>query len=83
MKKLFWHYVVLIVAAALIVSTYFLFNYSAWLLAGLILAWALLYIPFFNGRRLYLKGLIPKQKFIYGYIDEEFWQFWKEIYFKP
>lgn len=80
MKSLFWHYVILIVPIIAIVSSYLLIRYSPIIFVILLCAFLFIYIPFFNGRRLYLKHIIPQMKLQYFvYLDPKRFA---EVYFK-
>ncbi len=82
MKSLSLHYIFAIVPF-LIVIVFYKFKFVPLLpevFIALIVIWALLYMPFLNGRRLYIKGLISKPKFIYNLPFK--WEWFVEVYFK-
>lgn len=79
MKNLILHYLAILAPLRLLfyVYDYFGAQMPSVLFIALFLMWCLLYSPFLTGRRMYIKGMIPKLKLVYNLNYKQF----KEVYF--
>lgn len=79
MKNLLLHYVVLTLPLLVSVLSWKYIHYPGWLFLVLLVVWCFIYHPFFTGRRLYRKELIPKLRPVFGMLPRQWFQ---EVYFK-
>lgn len=80
MKNLFLHYLAMVIPLLILILSWRYVHYPSLWFIGLFFLWCFVYHPYLTGRRLYVKGLIPKRRLVYGLHLHPDW--FKKVYFE-